>query len=156
MASVSLLGLVALAALVLSVSRSSPPEGGEQRVAASRALAIALVLQSVHFAEEAATGFHHRFPAVFGMESMPLIFFLAFNLAWIAIWMASVSGLRSGRLSAFFAAWFLALAGIGNGLVHPALALASTGYFPGLVSSPFVAGACLWLWLQLWAATRPA
>ena len=40
---------------------------------------------------------------------------------------------------AALAAWFLAIAGMFNGIAHPLLALASGGYFPGLVSSPFIA-----------------
>ena len=34
--------------------------------------------------------------------------------------------------AAFFPLWFLGLAAVGNGLAHPAFALLSGGYFPGL------------------------
>lgn len=87
-----ILGLAALAALVLALSRPSPPEREMERHAASHALALAVGVQSVHFAEETATGFHERFPALFGLPAMPL--------------------------SVFVAAWFLAIAGMLNGLCH--------------------------------------
>lgn len=57
---------------------------------------------------------------------------------WLGIWVLSVPGLRSARAFAFFAAWFLAIAGMVNGIVHPLLAIFVGVYFPGLVSSPFI------------------
>lgn len=154
LASIVVLGLAALTALVLALSRRSPRENVAERFAASRALSIALVIQSVHFTEEATTGFHERLGARLGLPGMPLTFFLVFNLAWLAIWVASVPGLRSARTAAFFSAWFLAIAGMFNGIAHPLLAIASRGYFPGLVSSPFIGAASVWLWIRLRGATR--
>jgi hypothetical protein len=124
-----------------------------ERLAAARALAVATVVQGLHFAEEASTGFHERLGALLGLPGMSFSFFVVFNLAWLGIWVASVPGLRSARAAAFFAAWFLAIAGMFNGIAHPLLALAAGDYFPGLVSSPFIAGASAWLWLRLRAAT---
>ncbi|MCP5090226.1 MAG: hypothetical protein GY949_04810, partial [Gammaproteobacteria bacterium] len=57
---------------------------------------------------------------------------------------------------AYFAAWFLAIAGMLNGVAHPLLAIAAGGYFPGLITSPFIGAAGVWLWLGLRKATRPA
>ena len=152
--SIVALGLAALAALLLAMSRPSPPERRLKRHAASHALALAVGVQSAHFAEETATGFHERFPALFGLPSMPLSVFVVFNLAWLGIWIASVTGLRSARTAAFFAAWFLGIAGMLNGIAHPLLAVAVGGYFPGLVTSPFIGGVSVWLWLRLRGATR--
>jgi hypothetical protein len=87
-------------------------------------------------------------------SEIPLSVFLLFNLLWIGVWIASVPGLRSARSGAFFAAWFLAIAGIVNGIAHPLLALASGGYFPGLWTSPIIGGICVLLWLRLHKATR--
>jgi len=148
------LGLAALAALSLTLSRPSPDRAAPERRAAARALAVALGLQAAHFAEETATGFHERFPALMGLPAIPLLVFVAFNLAWLGIWLASVPGLRSGRSFALFAAWFLAIAGTLNGVAHPLLALAAGGYFPGLVSAPFVGAASIALGVRLSAATR--
>jgi hypothetical protein len=87
---------------------------------------------------------------------MPFSFFVVFNVVWIAIWIASIPGLRSSRRIAFFAAWFLAIAGTLNGIAHPLMAVTARGYFPGLVSSPFVGLACIWLWSRLRLAARPS
>ena len=152
--SMTVLGLAAFAALLLVLSRRSPPENVAERLDAARALAIAVGVQSVHFAEEAATGLHERLGALLGLPGIPLSVFVVFNLTWIGIWVASVPGLRSARTVAFFAAWFLAIAGMFNGIAHPLLAIAAGGYFPGLVSSPFIGAASVWLWLRLRRATR--
>lgn len=147
--SIVVLGLVALAAIALARRHQSSAERGPERRAAALALLLATVMQAVHFGEELATGFHERFPALFGLPPMPLSFFVGFNLAWIVIWIAAVPGVQSGKPVAFFAAWFLALAGMLNAIAHPLLALAANGYFPGLVTSPFIGAAALWLWSKL-------
>jgi len=149
------LGLAALAALHLALSRSSPPERVAARRAAALALAAAVVFQCAHFAEEAATGFNARLGGVFGLGAIPLPSFIGFNLAWLAIWIASVPGVCSGNSIALFAAWFLAIAGMLNGVAHPLLAVAAGGYFPGLYTAPVVGAVCLWLWIRLRQATRP-
>jgi hypothetical protein len=153
--SVVVLGLAALAAALLALSRRSPPEKTAEQHAAARALTLAVAAQALHFAEEAATGFHERLPALLGLSGIPFSLFVSFNLAWLAIWIASIPGLRSGRAVAFFAAWFLAIAGMVNGIAHPLLAIAADEYFPGLLSAPLVGGASVWLWLRLRRATRP-
>ncbi|MBT8083292.1 MAG: HXXEE domain-containing protein [Gammaproteobacteria bacterium] len=116
-------------------------------------LALATAIQAGHFGEEWATDFHIRFPALFGLDPMPLSFFIAFNLIWIIVWIASVPLLRIGRKVAFFAAWFLAIAGVLNGLAHPLMAVASGGYFPGLISSPFIGLVSVLLWRRLYRAS---
>lgn len=151
--SVVVLGLVAIVAAELVRRRTSPVEAATERAAASAALVIATAIQGVHFAEEWISGFHIRFPALLGLEPMPVSFFVPFNLAWIAIWIVSVPFLRRGRGAAFFAAWFLAIAGMLNGVAHPMMALASGGYFPGLVTSPFIGIAGVILWQRLRRAT---
>jgi hypothetical protein len=122
-------------------------------VAAARALMLAAVVQAAHFVEETSTGLDRRLPAVFGLAAIPSPVFVGFNLAWLAIWAASVPGLRAGRRAALFAAWFLAVAGMGNAVAHPLLALATGGYFPGLVTSPLIGAAGVHLAQRLRAAT---
>jgi len=41
-----------------------------------------------------------------------------------------------------------------NAIAHPLLAVAAGGYFPGLVSSPFIGAAGVWLWVNLERSTR--
>lgn len=138
--SLLILGLVALAAFGLA--RQTRRTAG---VVTARALIVAVVVQTLHFAEEWTTGFNKQFPELFGQPAMPETFFVIFNLAWIVIWVVSVPGLRSGKLFAFFAAWFLALAAMLNGVAHPVMAVVDDGYFPGLFSSPFIGVAGIYL-----------
>jgi hypothetical protein len=147
------LGLAALAALLLAFLRRPAADNGKARLAASQALAITIAVQAAHFTEELATGFPDRFPAQFGLPGMPYSFFIAFNLAWIAIWVASIPGLRLAQPATYFAAWFLAIAGILSGVGHPLMAIQSGGYFPGLVTAPLIGIAGVWLWRRLYAAT---
>ena len=151
--SIAVLGLVALAALRLSLLRPSSTQLAMECATASRMLAISTAIQAGHFAEEWATGFHIQFPALFGLQPMPLWFFVGLNLIWVSAWIVSVPLLRSGRQVAFFAAWFLAIAGMLNGIAHPLMAAVSGGYFPGLVSAPFIGVASLLLWQRLRRAT---
>ena len=151
--SVIVLGMVAIAAARLARRRSSPVEAVKARVGASTVLGIATAIQGAHFAEEWSTGFHARFPALMNLAPMPLSFFVTFNLAWIAFWIVSVPFLRRGSTVAFFAAWFLAIAGMLNGIAHPMMAIASGGYFPGLITSPVIGIAGVILWQRLRSAT---
>lgn len=153
--SILILGLAAFVAVYLVRTRRSPAEYAAERLAAARVLALTAGVQGIHFTEEAAAGLHEQLPALFGLPSIPLAIFLVFNVMWLVIWAASVPGLRTSRAGAFFAAWFLAIAGIFNGIVHPLLAILAGGYFPGLVSSPFIGAASVWLWRRLHRATVP-
>ena len=151
--SVAILGVAALVSLQLALGRPSPEEKCSERATASRLLALTTVIQCGHFAEEWATGFHESFPALFSLDPMSLPYFVGFNLVWIAIWFGSVPLLRTARKPAFFAAWFLAIAGTLNGVAHPMLAVYVGGYFPGLMSSPFIGLASVYLWKQLSRST---
>jgi len=148
-----ILGSVAILAAWLAHRRTSPIASAEERAAASKALVIATTIQAVHFAEEWATDFHVHFPALMNLDPMPLGFFVAFNMAWLAIWILSVPYLRRRRRLAFFAAWFLAIAAMLNGVAHPMMAIAANGYFPGLITSPFIGVAGWILWRRLRGAT---
>lgn len=152
--SIVILGLVAIVAAGLARRRVSPVGAAQERVAAATVLGIATAIQGAHFAEEWATGFHVRFPVLLGMDPMPLSFFVPFNLAWIAFWIVSVPFLRRGTRTAFFSAWFLAIAAILNGVAHPMMAIATGGYFPGLVTSPVIGAAGVILLQRLRRATE--
>jgi hypothetical protein len=153
--SIFVLGLAALVAVLLVQNRHSPTGKAAERMIAAKALLIATVVQGIHFGEEAATGFHESLPGLFGLPAISFPLFLVFNLVWLGIWLASIPGLRSARPFAFFAAWFLAIAGLINGFAHPLMAISAKEYFPGLVSSPFIFGASVWLWTRLRAASLP-
>jgi hypothetical protein len=102
---------------------------------------------------EVVTGFHLKLAELFNIPSMPFTFYVLFNLIWIGIWIFSIFGLRSGHVFAYFAAWFLSISGILNGIIHPLLSIAAGEYFSGTVSSPFVGIASIVLWFKLKRAT---
>jgi hypothetical protein len=138
------LWLALAAALVIVLVRK--PDAAQVAQAAPWTLAV-LASQSLHFAEEFATGFHERFPTMLGIAEWAPAFFVGFNMAWIAAWTLAVSAMVTRRTT-FLAAWlvwFLALAATANGIAHPVLAMLAGGYFPGLLTSPVlgVAGVIL-------------
>jgi len=151
--SILVLGLAALWAVGMTRGRSSPAEYAGQRRRAAAALAVVTELQFVHFLEEAETGLDVQLPGLLGLDAMPRAGFLGFNAAWLVIWVVSVAGVRAGISMAFFAAWFLAIGAMLNGIAHPFLALVERGYFPGLISAPVVGLAGVWLWVRLREAT---
>lgn len=151
--SLAVLGVIALLAGSLTLRRSLPGELPALRRKASFALALATAAQTIHFIEELRSGFAASFPGMFGLAPIPTGVFLGFNLAWIGIWIVSVPGLLAGHRWALFAAFFLALAGLLNGVAHPLLTLINGAYFPGLYTSSLVFLASIFLLHHLLRST---
>jgi hypothetical protein len=63
--------------------------------------------------------------------------------------------MRTRSRAAYFPIWFFALAAILNGVAHPLLAIRAGGYFPGLVTAPFLGVVGVWLCARLLAGTGP-
>lgn len=101
---------------------------------------LTLALQCLHFAEEFWTGFQRRFPERLGLAPWTDTFFVTFNTAWLCLWLLAAAAISAGLPSRLAAAavWFLAFAAVGNGIAHPALAILAGGYFPGLLTAPFL------------------
>lgn len=150
------LTLAAGAALLLALFRRPVGLRADERRRATAVFVVAVTCQALHFSEEYATGFYRQFPEVLGLAAWSSAFFLAFNVSWLGIWTAAAFGLRTGYRPAFFLAWFLAIASIGNGVAHPLLAIRAGGYFPGLLTSPLVGLAGAVLWARLMAITEPS
>lgn len=149
------LSVAAAVAAVLTFTRAPISAARAAIESLRRVLVMTVALQSLHFLEELATGFHQRFPQWLGLAPWSATFFVAFNLFWIAVWVAGVPGIAARRTWALLALWFLALACCANGVAHPLLALAVGGYFPGLVTSPFLGLAGALLLRRLLATTQP-
>jgi len=132
------LSVGAVVALFLTVTRGRIGAGPAALRASVRLAAFAVLLRSAHFAEELATGFHQRFPGLLGLAPWSSRFFISFNLFWLAAWGLGLWGLATRHRSALFPLWFLAIAGIANGLAHPLFSVRIGDYFPGLFTSPFV------------------
>jgi hypothetical protein len=150
------LGAAAIAAALLTVTRGGiGADAGELR-ASVRVAVVAVLLQAAHFAEELATGFRERFPELLGLSPWSPRFFVSFNLVWLAVWALSLRGLAARRRLALFPLWFLAIAGVANGVAHPLFSALVGGYFPGLVTSPLVGVAGLVLLRRLLRVTAAA
>lgn len=137
------LGLDAVLVVALLVALRSNP-------AARLGLApwVAIAMQAQHFAEEYAAAFHVRFPTFLGLAPWPLTFFVGLNVAFLVVF--CVAALVGPRFyPARTALWALAIASVLNAVAHPSVALASNGYFPGLVTSPFVGAAGVFLGWRL-------
>jgi hypothetical protein len=136
--STAILGVAGVIALLLTLTRGWADGSRTRSRGAVHVALIAIVFQAAHFAEELWTGFHERFPALFGLDPMPLRLFVLFNLAWLLVWSLCAWGLAARRRAALFPLWFLGIGCSANGVAHPWLSLLAGGYFPGLVTSPIV------------------
>jgi hypothetical protein len=132
------LSVAGVIALWLTLTRHGI--GADKRIlrSAVRVAAAAIVLQTAHFGEELATGFDDRFPRLLGLTPWSPVFFVSFNVFWLIVWAVSIWGVRARRHLALFPLWFLGLGCLANGFAHPGFAVLSGGYFPGLVTAPFV------------------
>ncbi len=63
---------------------------------------------------------------------------MGFNVFWLGIWALAAVGVLRGFKVAYFPIWFFGLAMCLNGIAHPLLSVWVAGYFPGLVTAPFV------------------
>ena len=152
-------GLIFLS-IVLAVAVLMAIHGRASNPAPARIIPLgllALALQTLHFTEELMTGFHLRFPALLRLDEWSPAFFVSFNLAWIALWVMALGALGRGSrgLPAMIVLWFLGLAAIVNGVVHPLLSLATASYFPGTASAFPLGAAGVLLIRRLAGATKP-
>jgi len=132
------LSVLLAAAVCLTFLRPRLALDPEKRRSAVLLVLAAIAAQGLHFAEELGAGFFQRFPAVLGLPPWSRSFFVSFNLTWIAIWLFAAAGLRRRLVVALAPVWFLALASMANGVLHPLLALRDARYFPGLYTSPLL------------------
>ena len=147
------LTLACAIALLLTLFRCPTASDASRRLVRP-IFAVTLLFQTFHFAEEFATHFYSSFPLTFGLKPWPVRFFLALNMSWLVTWSAAIFGLQVGSRLAFFAAWFLAVTAMTNGIAHPLLSLQVRGYFPGLITSPLLGVAGALLFVRLMAATE--
>jgi hypothetical protein len=154
------LGAVALwvslvVALVVAWIRRTPPETLQQAVPAAL---VTLALQTLYFVEQFGGNYQDFLFYLVGRQGWPDKVFIAFNLCWIAVWALACAGalVRVWPFPCAALLWFLGIAALLNGVMSPALSLLTTGYFPGLVMSPFLWLAGLMLVRPSWKAARSA
>lgn len=81
--------------------------------------------------------------------------FVSVHLVALVVWVLSVPALLARVSVALFPLWFLAVASVSNALLHTALAIATGGYFPGVLTAPVVGVAGLLLLRGLARITQP-
>lgn len=115
---------------------------------------IAAAVQCLHFTEEYLTGFQRQFPRLMGYEWSDARF-VAFNMAWLALFLLAALGVYRRVSLAYLVVLFLALAGgVANGIGHLLLSATKGGYFPGLATAPLCLLAGIGLLAQLFGGTR--
>ena len=150
----SALSLALLVAVFLTIIRKSEISDVSLRERFVNLFLVGVAFQCLHFAEEFITRLYERLPQLLGLQVLSAEFFVAFNLFWIFIWIFSALGLERNLWIAFIPVWFFAIGMTGNGIVHPLLALAVGGYFPGLITSPIVGIIGAVLLMRLWKLTE--
>ena len=130
--------VVILASIILTFIRNYQNINAQSLERFVKLLLVGIAFQCLHFTEEFITRLYERLPQLLGMQVWSKEFFVAFNLSWIFIWILSTVGIRNNFRGAFIPVWFFAIMMIANGIIHPLLALAVGGYFPGLITSPIV------------------
>ncbi|MEM7350609.1 MAG: HXXEE domain-containing protein [Acidobacteriota bacterium] len=148
------LSLLLAVSVVLTWVRPWRRKSSGDRSRLARWLLIGIAAQCFHSIEELLGEFYIRFPEFFGLVPWSIDLWVAFNIVWVALWILAALGLVAGWRLALLPTWFFALGMAANGIAHPLLAVASGGYFPGLVTSPLVGILGVWLLRLLWVATR--
>lgn len=153
--SIIALSAMAAVALVITLVRGGINADPTSLRRAVRLATLAIACQVLHFAEEVGGELNLHLPGVFGLDPMTMASFVSVNVVALAVWVLSVFALRARVSAALLPLWFLAVASVSNGLFHPALAIATGGYFPGVLTSPVVGVAGLFLLGGLARITGP-
>lgn len=149
------LGLSAILGLSCFVVFRRPGTADWQSAHIRTILLATLSLHGVHLIEETIFKFYALFPQLAGLAPWPASLFIIFNLVLITVWL---SGLFFSQVGRFYAIlyWFLAIASMVNAIAHPLFSLATQGYFPGLMTAPFVGVAGFVLIKKLYQITGPS
>jgi hypothetical protein len=116
---------------------------------------LALILtQAAHSVEEYAFRLYDVFaPARFvsGLIGVNLaVGFAVFNTALVlfGLW-CYAARVRSGHRSALGWMWLWVVIEMSNGVVHPVIALARGGYFPGVITAPILLALSIFLAVRM-------
>jgi hypothetical protein len=115
---------------------------------------LAIAVQCLHFTEEYLTGFQRQFPKLIGDEWSDARF-VAFNMAWLAVFVLAALGVYRRVALAYLVVLFLALGGgVGNGAGHLLLSASQGRYFPGAATAPLCLLAGIALLARLFQRNR--
>ena len=111
---------------------------------------LLILAQGAHSVEEYAGRLYEIFPPARFVSSLIsnnlALGFLIANMLLVTfgLWCWAVP-VRSGWRAAHGLVWFWTLLELGNGISHSSLAVARRGYFPGVVTAPFLLLFAAWL-----------
>jgi len=140
-----ILAVIAVAAACVTIARGGIRGDAVALRKTARMAVLTTILQAGHFLEEATTGLNLRLPELFGAAPLTMEFFVTANVVALVIWLVSAWALAQGSSGVLFPLWFLGVACVANAVIHPALSVATGGYFPGLITSPVVGAAGFFL-----------
>jgi hypothetical protein len=123
-------------AIALVVAWTSRTTAETLKTAVPTALVV-LAVQSLHFTEQFGAFYQDRFFGLIGRHQWPDRLFVTLNMGWIAVWALACAGALRGQWTYPVATmlWFLCIAALLNSAVSPLLAIATLGYFPGLITA---------------------
>ena len=117
---------------------------------------LAIAVQCLHFAEEYLTGFQRQFPKLIAGYEWSGAHFVAFNMAWLAVFVLAALGVYRRTPLAYLVVLFLALiGGVSNGAGHLLLSATQGRYFPGLATAPFCLLAGIGVLIRLFGEKGP-
>ena len=141
-------------ALILWLTRPVYKSDRIERMNLVEILLLGLACQCAHFVEEFISGLHLLAPPLFDLAPLSAEYFVGLNLFWMGVWTIAAVGILRGFRIALLPVWFFGLIMSFNGIAHPALAIWTGGYFPGLVTSPVAGLAGLVILRKLHQMTR--
>jgi hypothetical protein len=124
------------------------------------AFLLLIALQAAHSVEEYSFALYEVLaPARLVSRIVPgdpSLGFALVNAALVAFgaW-CYLARVRVGHPSARSWAWLWVLIELGNGIVHPLLAIAAGGYFPGVATAPALGAVAGYLGVRLWSSAEP-
>lgn len=99
---------------------------------------LGMAWQSLHLLEEFLTGFQIQYPVTFGAQPWSDDFFISLNLVLLSIFILAAAGLSLDRFQfvCINILWLFSIISILNGIVHPAISILKSSYFPGTITAP--------------------
>ena len=151
--SITALSVPAVIAVVLTMLRPRLTRDARTMRRLLVAVGLTICAQALHFVEELVTELYLALPTTFGFPAAPRSLFVQINVTALIVWAVALVGVRQGVVIALLPLWFLGFCEVLNLVLHPALALWTGGYYPGVFTAPLVGALGIWTVVELTRAT---